>query len=212
MLYLHMGTALHSESLEPMEVYRTLYDNELSLLWTRPKEMFHEEVSPGAPRFKRVGSLRVASLEDHAHILGFGFDAWGEGRSLEDFIESYKTDRNHNRGTRYLLELADGELVANVNTLRFGRELIGLASLSVDPTYRRRGYASLLLKAVMELFRQENPLTRFLLFSEVSPEVYAKLGFSQLPSSLQFHLPSVAMITGDAGLTDREISCFREYF
>ncbi len=212
MLYLHMGTALHSESLEPMEVYRTLYDNELCPTWTRPQEMFHEEVSPGVTRFQKVGVVRVVAPEDEARVLSFGHDAWGEGSSQENFVEGYKTDPNHIRGTRYLLEISNEGIVANINTLRFGRGLIGLASLSVDPVHRRKGYAHLLLRAVMELFRQELPTTRFLLFSEVPPEIYEKLGFRRLPSEFQFFLPSVAMISGDADVTEREVSLFREYF
>ena len=42
MLYEVVGTARHSESLEPMTLYRALYGEKG--LWVRPAAMFNEEV------------------------------------------------------------------------------------------------------------------------------------------------------------------------
>jgi ribosomal protein S18 acetylase RimI-like enzyme len=195
-----------------MEVYRTLYDNELSPMWVRPQEMFHEEVVPGKTRFTLRGSVRVASKSEQVIFLPFGFDAWGAGRTQEEFVASYQLNKNHLRGVRYLLELPDGEIVANANTLRLGPAQVGLASISVKPEHRRRGYASLLVRAVMEIFRLENPHIRFMLYSEVEIGIYERLGFAALPDDVQCHRPSVAMATGDFPLTEAEVELFREYF
>jgi GNAT superfamily N-acetyltransferase len=195
-----------------MEVYRTLYDNDMAPVWARPREMFYEEVAPGQKRFTEVGRIRTMMPEEEGQCLAFGYDAWGGDLSLEEFVASYSNDKNHLRGTRYLMELPDGMIVANVNTLRFARGLVGLASLSVNPAYRGRGYGSTLVRAVMELLRSEDPSIRFMLFSEVKPTMYERLGFRRLPDTAQFHLPSVAMITGDTPVTEREVSFFREYF
>ena len=212
MLYLRLATALHSESCEPMEVYRTLYDNDMAPVWARPREMFYEEVAPGQKRFTEVGRIRTMMPEDEEHCLAFGYDAWGAGLSVAEFVTSYETNKNHLRGTRYLMELPGGEPVANLNTIRFARGLVGLASLSVNSAYRGQGYGSTVVRAVMELLRSEDPSIRFMLFSEVKPTMYERLGFRRLPDAAQPHLPSVAMITGDAPVTDREESFFREYF
>jgi cyclomaltodextrinase len=53
-----IGIALHSETLEELVVYKTLYDNPKGKLWVRPKKMFLEEVEIGGkqvPRFVYVG-------------------------------------------------------------------------------------------------------------------------------------------------------------
>jgi GNAT superfamily N-acetyltransferase len=212
MLYLRVGTALHSESCEPLEVYRTLYDNDLSPLWARPKEMFYDEVAPDQRRFTECGRVRVVAPEDEATVLAFGYDAWGEGRPPEQFVADYAIDKNHVRGVRYLLEVPTGNPVANLNTLRFSQGLVGIASLSVDPKHRRKGYASALVRAVMELFRMENPGVRFVLFSEVNPTMYERLGFRRLPHEHQHHLPSVAMVTGDSPLDEHETRFLVDYF
>jgi len=54
MLYEVIGTARHSETLEPMTVYRALYGQHG--LWVRPAAMFAEEVLVDGmlrPRFER---------------------------------------------------------------------------------------------------------------------------------------------------------------
>jgi hypothetical protein len=58
--YLVMGIAKHSETLEKMVVYVTLYENEESKLWARPLAMFLEEVEYEGvkqPRFKFVSEF-----------------------------------------------------------------------------------------------------------------------------------------------------------
>ena len=42
--YLVIGLAKHSETLEQMVVYTTLYDNQESKMWIRPLTMFFEEI------------------------------------------------------------------------------------------------------------------------------------------------------------------------
>ncbi|CAG1023230.1 hypothetical protein DOJK_02184 [Patescibacteria group bacterium] len=56
--YLVIGIAKHSETLEELVVYITLYDNELSKIWVRPLEMFLEDIEfegKTVPRFKYLG-------------------------------------------------------------------------------------------------------------------------------------------------------------
>lgn len=54
-LYEVIGTASHSETLEPMVVYRALYGG--YGLWVRPASMWNEWVEKGdyqGPRFTRI--------------------------------------------------------------------------------------------------------------------------------------------------------------
>ena len=55
MLYEVIATARHSETLEPMTLYRALYGEQG--LWVRPAAMFNEQVTIDGslqPRFARV--------------------------------------------------------------------------------------------------------------------------------------------------------------
>lgn len=58
-MYLVLCIAKHSESLEDMVVYISLYENPESQLWVRPAKMFGENVEyqgSKVPRFKYLGS------------------------------------------------------------------------------------------------------------------------------------------------------------
>jgi hypothetical protein len=56
-MYRVHGIAKHSETLEDLVVYETLYENPLSKLWIRPKEMFLEDIElngKNVPRFEYI--------------------------------------------------------------------------------------------------------------------------------------------------------------
>lgn len=211
-LYLHEGTALHSETLEPHEVYRCLYDNPKSHLWVRPQPMFHENLDDATPRFMAIGRVRRMFPEDRNEALAFGYDAWGGKYSKEEFVASYDTDKNFRRGVSYLFERLDGTVCAKMLSIPFARGIVGFASVATKPEERGKGYASVLVQTVMGLHRREDPTTRFLLFSEVSPVMYERLGFWVVPEELQLFRPSIAMATGVNPLRDDEARFLREYF
>lgn len=55
--YQVIGIAKHSETLEELVVYKTLYNNRTSKLWVRPVKMFLEKVminGKKVPRFRFV--------------------------------------------------------------------------------------------------------------------------------------------------------------
>lgn len=210
--YLRLGVAAHSEDLSPQVVYRCLYDNPEARTWVRPQPMFEGALEDGRQRFTPVGRVRLVQPEDLRTVLAFGFDAWNCGNSVDDFCASYERDRNHVRGTRYLLEDTDGRPVSGLNVLRFRECLIGLASVATSPEQRGKGYASLLLRAVMELHRFAQPDVRFLLFSEVKPAIYERHGFRVLPAEHQRFPKSVAMATGDSPLSSVEAEFLKAYF
>lgn len=210
--YLHITTVTHSETHEAHVVYRSLYDNPVSRSWARPEGMFREHMPDGTPRFTPIGGVRVAMAQDEEELLLFGYDTWGKGLSREGFLANSRASRNHQRGVRYVLQDLNGRALSKVGVLRFARQAVGLYSIATRPDMRRRGHASLLVRAVMELLRLEEPETRFLLFSEVDPAMYERQGFQVLPESLQRFRPSLAMATGEAALSESEASFLQEYF
>jgi hypothetical protein len=58
MRYRVHGTARHSETLEELVLYETLYENKLGKMWVRPRAMFLETVvidGKTQPRFRYLG-------------------------------------------------------------------------------------------------------------------------------------------------------------
>jgi GNAT superfamily N-acetyltransferase len=221
--YVGLGHARHSEDGSELTLYRCLYATDRPSTWARPRAMFEELLPDGTPRFAPEARVRVVYPEDEPEVLAFGFDAWARRdgaapQSLEDFVASYEGSRHHLRGTRYLLELLDGTIVADLNTLRFARGVVGIASVATSPAHRGCGYATLLLRAVLEIVRAQcegvgaDPPPRFLLFSEVPARVYEGCGFRVLPDEHQRFLPSVAMATGEGPLSPAEAEAVTRYF
>lgn len=63
--YRYLGIVRHSETLEEMALYETLYENELGRMWVRPKEMFFGEIDVEGktrPRFEKV-QFRIQAEE-----------------------------------------------------------------------------------------------------------------------------------------------------
>jgi hypothetical protein len=55
--YMVLGVAKHSETLEELVVYITLYENEEGQIWVRPLSMFLEDVEVNGekvPRFRKI--------------------------------------------------------------------------------------------------------------------------------------------------------------
>ncbi len=85
--YRYLGIVKHSETLEDLVLYETLYANETAKLWVRPKEMFFEDIvidGQKTPRFKpiefifkeftSVAQLPVEIIADlYPHTLGSKF-------------------------------------------------------------------------------------------------------------------------------------------
>ncbi len=174
--------------------------------------MFHDSDTQGTSRFTLVGHVRRAFDADMEELLSFGYDAWGEGRSLKEFVASYHIDPKLRRGEWYILELPDGSLCAKLKVLRFRRGLLGIASLSTRPSMRGGGYASLITRAVMEACRLEDADARFILFSEARTALFERLGFYVLPVEQQHFKPAIAMATHGIALDEAVKLHVREYF
>ena len=57
-LYKVLGEAKHSETLEELVVYETLYENKESKLWVRPLSMFKDLVIVGGEKKKRFEYIK----------------------------------------------------------------------------------------------------------------------------------------------------------
>lgn len=59
--YQVLGICKHSETLEDLVLYETLYENEQSRLWVRPVAMFLERIvddGKEVPRFEYIGDRK----------------------------------------------------------------------------------------------------------------------------------------------------------
>lgn len=69
-VYEIVGTALHSETGEPLVVYRRHQPGVVHPLWARPASMWFDEVKPGVRRFTRVEADPLGGGQNTAVKLG----------------------------------------------------------------------------------------------------------------------------------------------
>ncbi len=67
--YLQLGEARNSEDLSTSILYLSLYKNNLSSLWTRPRDMFLSMMENGSPRLEPVYMIRKAAPDDISELL-----------------------------------------------------------------------------------------------------------------------------------------------
>ena len=153
--YRFVGTAKHSETLEDMVIYESLYDNPLARIWVRPKEMFYENVTIGGelrPRFAKVDveieSVTEFSAECVAGVASLAeriFGSW----DAEDFAARLRTsDRAH---------LAIARLAGRIVGFKLGygqdKDCFYSWIGAVDPDLRGLGLARALMEAQHEWCR-----------------------------------------------------------
>ncbi|MBC7659344.1 MAG: GNAT family N-acetyltransferase [Chitinophagaceae bacterium] len=150
--YKFMGVVKHSESLEDLVLYETLYDNPLGKFWVRPKIMFFESIEHDGmlkPRFEKVlVDIKNATSFDGPMRSLIGslaaqcFPEWNE----MDFEKRLKTYDHF----QIAIAQVDGKAVA----FKIGYPLSTTNFYSwlgaVIPEYEGTGIATILMKAQHE--------------------------------------------------------------
>jgi GNAT superfamily N-acetyltransferase len=147
--YRFLGTVKHSETLEDMALYETLYENSAGKLWVRPKGMFFEQVEVAGkevPRFAKVAVeleereiIGEAEAEILAPLIQEAFGEWDP-----EFFFSRLKVRNR---VHLVMARIDGKLVGF--KLGYAEDAWDFYSWlgAVAPSHRRVGIASTLMAA-----------------------------------------------------------------
>jgi predicted acetyltransferase len=109
-------------------------------------------------------------------------EVWGGDKPLEEFVSARLRSIQHNRARWWVLTV-DGEVCASLGSypLRFmahGRAVqgFGFGAVYTPPAQRKRGYAEQLCRHVAQV-EQSGGAEVGLLFSDISPDYYAKMGW-----------------------------------
>ncbi|RYZ89664.1 MAG: GNAT family N-acetyltransferase [Proteobacteria bacterium] len=142
--YRMLDIVKHSETMEDLVLYETLYDHQGGRLWVRPKAMFFETVEVQGqkqPRFAKAELIvkSYTSLTDDVHLainrIGeLCFDTWNP------------EDLNTRTTGKLKLNILIGEFDGKPVGFKIGYELSKDTFYSwlggVDPNYHRFGFAS----------------------------------------------------------------------
>jgi len=115
------------------------------------------------------------------------FDFWGKGRTLEEHVDILLSSPSHRRATWYV-GCVDETVVVSMGCYPFEFQMRGnvgsggaIGSVFTIPEYRKRGYAARLLEWVDQT-QKDAGVGMSVLYSDIDPNYYSKLGYEQCPS------------------------------
>lgn len=142
--------------------------------------------------------MRKGSPEELNTIFLMGYDVWHEGQSVEAYIQSCYTSTEYEDGEWYVLENpTTKELLSSLILYDFKTEhekIYGIGSVATPPNLRKNGYAKELIQAIISLVMNEKNGTYLLLYSDIDPVFYEKLGFVKAPDVMQQEEGKICMI------------------
>ena len=151
MPYRVLGTARHSETMEELVIYETLYENPRGRTWVRPVEMFKETVLRGEkvlPRFERVDfKIQTSMSPMDARLVSVVQKTFPTLDPIK-YEARLKETENH-----LCLVALDGERIVGFK-LGHSRQGTYYSWLGgVEPEYRGLGIGSLLMKSMKDWCR-----------------------------------------------------------
>lgn len=127
---------------------------------------------------------RVAEECELKDIFSISFEIWPRGKNLEEHFQGCFNHSNYRQGEWHVLG-ARGDLRCVLILYAFDPKLKGIGTVMTPARYRGQGYATKLIEQVIEQCDSIRPPPNILLFSEISPAFYERLGFRSLPPRFQ---------------------------
>jgi GNAT superfamily N-acetyltransferase len=136
--------------------------------------------------------LEALSIETYvSSVLPESLALWGGGRSLERYAEDFRAvaSSTYMKRRPFTVGILDGGRIVS-SCKNYDRELrwdgaalrtTGIGAVFTPPALRGRGYASVMLGALLDAERAAGRDVAFL-YSDIHPAFYEKLGFVAVPS------------------------------
>ena len=129
--------------------------------------------------------IREPNEHEMDSIYLMGRDAWGSETSEPIYLESCRASKKYGLGQWYCLE-QDGQLLSSIiiyqNCLGLADHYFGFGSIATVPAQRNKGFASHLIKNLINKISLAGSLGIFL-YSEIGVEHYARHGFLPVPGN-----------------------------
>ena len=150
--------------------------------------------------------LRLASESELPAIFAKVHEFWGRGLELQEYVTQRLASPQHRRA-RWYVALRGETIVSSlgcypIEFYRGGRPSQGIAigSVHTRPEYRGQGAAAELLRYVEQIESQRGAALS-VLYSDIAPRYYARLGYEICPAYYGWSLPSLR--------TDADVEAWR---
>lgn len=156
--YKLIGTVRHSETLEELTYYESLYDNQHGRMWVRPKDMFFEDVVVDGvkrPRFEKIefkyielSALDVKQMREVAGIYEIVFEQAMDQKKVDAVIAAHTV-------MNYLLAYDGDKLIGFKMGFARDNERFYSWSGGVLPEYQNLGVATSLMNLQHDWCKQK---------------------------------------------------------
>lgn len=123
-------------------------------------------------------ALKDSSKLDEVFMLGY--DAWGDGEPIEEYLNGCHASRKYQQGTWHVLE-KEGNIVSALilydNGFKLPEASYGIGSVATRPNLRNAGLATDLIKRVIDNLSSHEVLSLYL-FSDIDMSFYERFGFA----------------------------------
>ncbi len=147
-----------------------------------------------------MSSVRLAASRDHNTIFLMGFDVWSENLSEEEYLLSCRESKKYQSGTWYVLE-KEGEIVSSLIVYSLESDNYGIGSIATSPIHRNQGFASELIRDVIQQLETKKNSTSVFLYSDIDSNFYRKFDFIELPKEFQRYTSSKCMIRPSSNIS-----------
>src|ERR687898_2630481 len=139
-----------------------------------------------------VPAFKVLSPDDplHDQALGHTFAQWNDLLTREGYAQYNRAQLRTSWGAQHLQRVglvSDGMLLASAKRYRVSVRLdgrtvptIGIGAVFTPPEHRGRGHAAALIEHIVDAAHADGAALA-MLFSEIAPHYYERLGFSVVP-------------------------------
>ncbi|PSL40964.1 acetyltransferase (GNAT) family protein [Planomicrobium soli] len=141
--------------------------------------------------------VRQALPEEFQEIYKQGFKEWAKGRQLDSYIKDNQKEEEN--GIRYILVNDQEQIIASLMMIQFRPTLYGIGSIVVNPVFRNQGFGKKLVRECLE----KHPEAAFILYSEIEPGYYEKMGFRVISNELQQSSKAICMIRAEDDLFEQ---------
>lgn len=126
---------------------------------------------------------RKATVDELELIYMMGFDIWGDGASMADYLDSCRLSKKYQSGTWYVFILHGNpvsSLLVYSNHFGLKEGCFGIGSVLTSPKFRRQGHGTKLVSLVKENLLSVHHAKAIYLHSDIDRGYYAKLGFTSV--------------------------------
>ena len=158
-------------------------------------------------------TYRAAHADEMERVYIMGYDAWGEGKLVEDYLDECRKSSKYRLGSWFVLNVRTA-LVASLIVYSFedwGDSLVrGIGSVAADPSFRKMGYGHQIVRSATNRLIERDGVRVIFLYSDIGSSFYEDVGYLPLSTPYQKTSGSTLMARMHPALDESLMEKYRD--